>query len=105
MRKNNNHTTAYKDESRLFYIALSVFFIVFCAYMYFVSASIAHVVMRKEIDSQIASVGTSVSQLEAQYIEMQHSVSSDIASLQGFVKVDKEVFIDRTEDTLVLLQN
>ena len=64
-----------------------------------------HVVMRKETDTQISELATAVSELEAQYIDMQHSVSSDIATMRGFVVADKKIFIDRSEGTLVLLQN
>ena len=92
---------AHTEESRLFYGALFCLVSVFIAYMYFVSQSVMHVVMRKEVDTQIASLGTSVAELEAQYIDMQHQVSSDMASLQGFVVTDKKIFIDKSEATLV----
>ena len=104
MRKYKS-TVAYKDESRIFYGAFASCIVVFCAYMYFVSASIVHVVMRKEVDAQIATLGTRVGQLESQYIEIQHTVSSDVATLKGFVVADKKIFIDRTEDTLVVSRN
>ncbi len=105
MRINKRTRTAYTDESRLFYVALFSCVCVVVAYMYFVSSSIVHVVMRKEVDAQIAQLNSSVSQLEADYIERQHAVSSDFASQQGFVAVEKKIFIDRTTDTLVLSHN
>lgn len=104
--KKHAQCKVYIDESRLFYAALSTFFVVFFAYVYFVSASIADVVMRKEVDSQIAELGTSISQLESEYIEMQHSVSNDIATHRGFVAVDTKVFIDKAQgDALVMHTN
>ena len=93
---------AHAEESRLFYGALFCLVSVFFAYIYFVGMSVVHVVMRKEVDTQIASLGTSVAELEEQYIDMQHRVSSDIASLQGFVVTDEKIFIDKTAATLVL---
>lgn len=105
MRKYHSHATPYRDESRAFYFALSMLIVVFSAYVYFTSASIVHVVMRKEVDMQIVALGTTVSTLEADYIEMQHSVSSDIASLNGFVVADEKIFIDKTDGTLVLSGN
>jgi hypothetical protein len=66
---------------------------------------VADVVMRKEVDSQITELATSIGQLEAEYIEMQHSLSNDIATHRGFVAVDTKIFIDKSEDTLVLNQN
>ncbi len=104
MRK-HTRTTAYKDESRLFYIAIATFFVVFCTYVYFVSTSVAHVVMRKEVDTNISALSTTVSQLEAKYIEIQHSVSNDIATHKGYIVADSKIFIDKTEDTLVLSRN
>lgn len=99
------HITAYGEESRLFYIALSLCLVVVSAYVYFLSLSVVHVVMRKEIDADIRELNTMVSELEASYIEKQHAVSSDIATMKGFVMADKKVFIDKGEDTLVLSRN
>lgn len=104
MKKAKPVTTVYKEESRLFYVALFTCLAVFVAYMYFVSASVMHVVMRKEVDSQIAEVGSMVSQLEAEYIEEQHLVSNEIAVQSGYVVADTKIFIDRTP-TLVLSRN
>lgn len=103
--KRHTYTAAYRDESRLFYIALTSFLTVFSLYIYFVSSSIVSVVMREEVDSDISVLSTKVGQLEAEYIEKQHAVSSDIAEMRGFVMADKKIFIDRTTDTLVLSRN
>ncbi len=104
MRKHKG-TAIYTDESKLFYGALALCIGVMCSYMYFVSASVVEVVMRKEVDKEMSVVGTRVSQLESEYIEMQHSISSEIASRQGYVVASKKIFIDRTDDTLVLRGN
>jgi len=103
--KKHPRTTAYKDESRLFYIALTVFAAVFCTYVYFVSTAVAHVVMRKEIDTNIGTLRADVSQLEAKYIEIQHSVSNDIATHKGYLIAGSKIFIDKTEARLVLSRN
>ena len=105
--RNHRITTkaAYAEESRLFYAAAISCVVVFLTYMYFLSSSVAAVVMREELDEEIAEVGTQVSVLEAQYIEMQHAVSSDIASMKGYVVADEKIFIDKGEDTLVLNGN
>jgi uncharacterized membrane-anchored protein YitT (DUF2179 family) len=71
-------------------------------YMYFVSASVVHVVMRKELDQEIARISSEISILENDYIKAQHKVSSDIASLQGYKKTAQKIFIDRSSDSLVL---
>ncbi len=87
-------------------MAIASFGIVFFAYVYFVSVSVADVVMRKEVDAQITEISTTISQLESEYIEMQHSLSNDIASQKGYVVVDSKVFLDKSkQDTLVLRGN
>ncbi len=98
-------TKIYKEESRLFYFALSLCVCVVFAYMYFVSISVVHVVMRKEVDNQIALVNTHISQLEEIYIEKQHNLSSAIATHRGFVVAEEKIFIDKTEAKFVLSNN
>jgi cell division protein FtsL len=85
-----------------FFAALIILLIVFSLYIYFVSMSVVHVVMRKEVNQQIATLSSAVSQLESDYIDAQHAVSDRIASLDGFSKTDEKVFINRQSASLVL---
>lgn len=71
----------------------------FAAYMYFLSASVVHVVMRKEMVSEIALLNSDISKLEAEYIDLQHAVSDEVALQRGFVAVSDKVFLDRSEGT------
>lgn len=71
-------------------------------YMYFVSASVLHVVMRTEMSQENTKIASDISALESKYIAAQHKVSSDIASLQGYQKTTTKVFIDRGKSSLVL---
>ncbi len=105
MRTAATATTLYKNERTWFYAMLAILLMVFTSYIYFLSASIVHVVMRKEIDTQIAQIGSQLSDLESHYIEAQHAVSEDIASMQGFTRTDEKIFINKSEATLVLLKN
>ncbi len=97
--------TVYKDESRLFYIAVFTCVFSMVAYMYFVSTSVAYVVMRKEVDTNIVETYSKLSGLEAAYIERQHAVSNDIATRAGYVAAPNKVFVERGGDTLVLQRN
>ncbi|MFT5037144.1 MAG: uncharacterized membrane-anchored protein YitT (DUF2179 family) [Candidatus Azotimanducaceae bacterium] len=85
--------------------AFSVLLSLFALYMYFVSASVVHVVMREESQRKISTLHSEISSLEAKYIKAQHSVSSDIAKLSGYVSATEKVFIGREDDTLVLSTN
>lgn len=98
-------TAIYRDESRLFYAVLSLVMIAATLYAYFLSASVVHVVMRKEVDAKIAEAATALSVLDADYIELQHALSADIATQKGFVAAPKKLFVDKTQGTLVLSRN
>lgn len=98
-RTNN---TLYEQERMWFFAALSAVLVTVSCYMYFLSTSVVHVVMRKEIDKEFSSLSSSVGSLEAEYIEVQHAVSEDIASLKGYERTDTKIFIDRTAGTLSL---
>jgi len=106
LKKMNRHKIKlYKEERMWFFVALTVLLSMFALYIYFVSASVVHVVMRKEINSEISRISSSVGQLESQYIETQYAVSAGIALLEGYKEVDKKIFIDRTTTSLVLSTN
>jgi uncharacterized small protein (DUF1192 family) len=90
------------QEQRILYVTTGFMLMLVFAYVYFMSATIMHVVVRKEMSTSIAQLNSEISRLEAQYIHAQHAVSADIASLQGFVPVTEKVFINRAPDTLVL---
>jgi len=81
-------------------IALST--LLFAAYIYLVSASIVHVVIRTETNQEVKKVSSEISLLEGRFIEAQHKVSSEIASLQGYTETSNKIFIDRTAPTFVL---
>lgn len=73
----------------------------FVCYIYFISASIVHVVIRTELHQEIQKVSSEISVLESQYIAAQHKVSESIASLQGYTENSNKVFIDRSQPSLV----
>jgi len=81
-------------------VGLSV--LLFATYIYFISASIVHVVIRTETSQELKKVSSEISLLEARFIEAQHRVSSDVASLQGYTETSNKIFIDRTEPSFVL---
>lgn len=73
----------------------------FALYIYFVSASIVHVVIRTELSQEIQKVSSEISTLEGKYIAAQHRVSESIASLQGYTENSNKIFIDRNTPSLV----
>lgn len=89
-------------EKAIFLILATSCLLVFALYMYFVCASVVHVVMRTEVNQEITKLSSDISELEGKFIAAQHKVSSDIASLQGYQETEEKIFIDRNRDSLVL---
>ncbi len=72
------------------------------AYMYFLSLSVVHVVMRKEATAQIGELRSEIARLETSYIEAKHQISAKVANLDGFNQTDEKIFISKAEQSLVL---
>lgn len=86
------------------YLTLFVvlFFGLIFMYMYFLSMSVVHVVLRKEVLHKASTVESEIATLEATYIDAQHKVSDKIAALENFTETDDKVFVTRgSEPTLV----
>ena len=98
-------TTPYCTERKLFFGALSLLLTVFASYVYFVSASIVHVVVRKEINHETTEMSSYVSELESTYISSKRSVDIVLAREYGFTDVTEKIYIDRTPASLVLSRN
>ncbi|MEX0917694.1 MAG: hypothetical protein WDZ93_00905 [Candidatus Paceibacterota bacterium] len=83
-------------------LSCTVLCTLFAAYVYFLSASVVHVVIRKEVNNEVALLNSDISKLESEYIKRQHAVSGEIAARKGFVAVNDKIFLDRSDTTLVL---
>jgi hypothetical protein len=105
MNRIHTKTALYETEHMWLCAAMVSLVAITALYMYFLSASVVYVVMRKDVDKEIAALGSTLSELETEFIEAQHAVSVDIASMQGFKHTDAKIFIDRTDTTLVLSTN
>jgi hypothetical protein len=74
----------------------------FAFYIYFLCASVMHVVMRTEVDHSVRELRSQISLLEGDFIAAQHTVSQNIAQLEGYERVSAKIFIDRAAPSLVL---
>jgi hypothetical protein len=93
-----------KQPSYGFYfnVGIAIFFALVFLYMYFLSMSVVHVVLRKEVIQKVGTVESDIAMLEASYIDAQHKVSNKIAALENFTENDAKIFVSRTQSTLVL---
>jgi len=71
-------------------------------YMYFVSMSVVHVVLRKEVIQSQKEIQSDIAQLESSYITAQHKVSDKIAATEQFSETSEKIFVSRAVPALVL---
>jgi|GEM_PF-1090231 len=89
-------------KPRYFTLLGVVFFALIILYMYFLSMSVVHVVLRKEINRSVAETSSQIATLEASYIESQHKVSDKIAALNTFTETNSKIFVTRGQNAPVL---
>jgi len=99
MKKQISIAVAFFDATayRLFW-ALCVLMIVFAAlYMYAISASIVHVVLREEIALDIAKTHSNIGVSEAKYLALQNTINEALAIEKGFIALPNKQFARRTD--------
>ena len=108
-RLKNNMSVKSKNKilSIHYYLVSAVSLLLFLcvSYGYLLSATVVHVVMQKEIERERSHLHSQISELESEYINRQHNMSEEIASLQGFVSAEEKIFIDKSDVSLVLVTN
>ncbi len=73
-------------------------------YMYFVSNTIMHAVVQKEVAKNMVELNSEIAILETEYILAQNSINEELAMQKGFISNNSsKIFIDRTPDALVLV--
>ncbi len=98
----NTKTTPYARKRNVFFVLLTILFIFVAGYMYFVSASIVHVIVRKEINREMSDVSSQISELESRYIAAKHAIDDEKIATLGFTRSPEKIYITRTPTNLVL---
>lgn len=82
---------------------LTVLLFLAASYMYFLSATIVRVVMQKQWSGEIHQLNSDIAKLESEYIEKQHAISREVASLDGFIAINNKIFINKGDTGLALI--
>ena len=90
------------NQKRIALTLISLCLALFALYVYFLSASVMHVVMRSQAVSDSSDLRSEISALEGKYIAAQYEVSNTIASLDGYHSIEKKIFIDRSTQNLAM---
>lgn len=81
---------------------VGIFVVSIVLYVYFLSLSVMHVVMRKEALLNLNDLKSEIANLEASYIESRYLMNDKLTSLDDLTKNDNKIFIKSTEQNLVL---
>jgi len=98
-------TTLQKQRHMITVACLSLFLAAIVAYMYFLSLSVFHVVMRKEVLHDINALRSEIAFLESKYIEANYEISQRVASTNDFSAIRDKVFIKQNHDSSLVLRN
>lgn len=72
------------------------------SYIYFLSLTVVHVVMRKETDRDITRLHSQISSLESEYMAAQHRISTEISQRTDLTLNNDKIFINKAGANLVL---
>jgi len=82
-------------ERRFFIVLVSVAVFLFGLYIFFVSSSIVNVLVREEIELEIAQLHSQIGEIESTYIVQKDAISLDLAYSLGFIDATSKIFITR----------
>lgn len=102
---NSKYTKQCYRERHIFFVLISVIVVLSGAYIYFVSSAVAHVVVRKEVGSEITRIQAQISTLEAEYIVAKDAVAEEMAFSRGFLKNEEKIFVAKKATAMVLSRN
>lgn len=88
-------TTALAFNRKIFWSLIALLFVAFGLYGYFISKSIINVLVREEIEQEIISVNSDISDLEFAYLNKKNTISLNFAYAQGFSNVLSKEFVER----------
>lgn len=95
---NDMHYKAEKILLAASFVSLSLL----CGlYMYLLSSSVVHVVISKEAEASVYEVSSEIAALEAEYMEIQHSISKEVVEKNGYIAAGQKIFVDRSNASLV----
>jgi cytochrome bd-type quinol oxidase subunit 2 len=88
------------NTKALFFMLASVLVLVFVLYVYLVNKTVLNVVAREQTTRQIATLSTSIGELEFKYISAKNAVTLDLAYSHGFENSQPTLFVSRGQTTL-----
>lgn len=84
-------------EQMLFWVLVAATVAMLALYIYFISASVINIVLRKEMLLEISAAHSRIGDLEAQYLAITNTIDANYAEAEGFAFVDSPVYVSRSD--------
>lgn len=91
----------YRSERLLLATLIALCLSLFALYFYFLSMSVIHVVISKEISESMNETQGMIADLESSYMQKQHDISFEMVERHGYIASEKKIFINRNTDSVV----
>ena len=94
----------YGSTERLFWLFVAGIAVVFALYIYCISLSISNVVLREEMQLELAATNSRIGELESEYLTKKYAIDMQYAQSLGFVPLASKHFAVREGSNLTLNQ-
>lgn len=91
--KNLNTVLHYREK--IFVGLVAAIILASCAYAFLLQKAIMNVVAREKISTDIRTLSTSVSELEAKYLTVKNTINIELAHAKGFKNAEVSNFISK----------
>ena len=95
MRKRGNNVTTIAFQKRIFWSFIVAILFLFGLYGYFVGKSVTNVLLREQVEQDILTVNSHISDLEFTYLNKKNTVSLHFAYENGFHDITEKEFVTR----------
>ena len=92
---NRTRTISYDNRVRFFWTMVVVSILSLSIYVYAVNAIARNIVVRQDLERQIAKTSGNLNSLEFAYIELKNNVTLELAYYYGFKEVKNPLYVSR----------
>jgi hypothetical protein len=94
-RKNVTLAIEHPYESAFLRALMLILFTLCAGYLYFVGASVLHIIARKEAGIETTRLQSAIASMEQEYFALSHSVDESVAASIGLTNLEKTAYVYR----------
>lgn len=92
-------------EKRMFAILAIMIFTLLGFYGFFISKSIINIIVREEMNNDIVTINSIISNLEFKYIMRKNTINKEYAEVIGFKTIVNKKFVNRKSFAKLSIEN